>query len=96
MLNLEDSIERYKMYKAFVDAQNAVMSSYWVKNSKDFDSELKSNGWKNLGKQDFFSLRDSKNKGLKSISSNPINNSFINNQNFYEKIKKNLIKRYII
>ena len=81
-------IERHKKYKNFINTQNEEMSSYWLKISEDFDSELKSDGWKNLGRQDFFPFRDSKGKGLKSITNNPINNSFINNQNFYEKIKK--------
>ena len=88
-------IERHKKYRNFTNSQNEEMSSYWVKNSKDFDSELKSDGWKNLGKQDFFPLRDSKSKGLKSITNNLINNSFINNQNFYEKIKKDCLNKKI-
>ena len=88
-------IERHKKYKNFINTQNEEMSSYWLKISEDFDSELKSDGWKNLGRQDFFPFRDSKGKGLKSITNNPINNSFINNQNFYEKIKKECLNKKI-
>jgi ubiquinone/menaquinone biosynthesis C-methylase UbiE len=91
MSNLENLIERHKIYRNFVKTQNEVISLYWSKNIKDFDSELKHNGWKNLGKQDFFPLKSIESEGLKSITNNPINNSFINNQEFYGKIKKNYL-----
>jgi hypothetical protein len=84
MSNLENLIERHKIYRNFVKTQNEVISLYWSKNIKDFDSELTHKGWKNLGKQDFFPLKSIESEGLKSITNNRINNSFINNQKFYE------------
>ena len=101
MIILTDLIKRHKEYKKFTIDNKINVGDYWKKVQEDFNSELSDDGWKNLGKQNFFPIKTDNidqngvviNRTFIKNDSN--NNSLRNNNHFYELLKKNtLLSKY--
>ena len=96
-----DLIKRHKEYKKFIINNKIKVGEYWEKIQVDFNSELSKYGWKNLGKQNFFPIKvdniDQNGVAINHsfIKNDSNNNSYINNNHFYELLKKNtLLSKY--
>ena len=95
-------IQKHKNYVDFTKNINEETGIYWNRIQKDFSSELTIEGWKNLGKHDFFPIKSNNSKlndqqidiTINSINlkNNNKNNSLINNRNFFELLKKNCLQ----
>ena len=53
----EDIIKRFKIYSVYINNIDEEYGTYWKKNDKDFNADLNSDGWINLGRQDFYPSR---------------------------------------
>ncbi len=92
----EDIIKRFKIYSEYINNIDEKYGEYWKKNDQDFDVDLNSDGWINLGKQDFYPSRIKENNKHKTsvtvnninLSNNEKNNSLIKNIYHFDFLKK--------
>jgi putative sugar O-methyltransferase len=92
----KDIIKRFKIYSNYINNIDEEYGTYWKKNDKDFNADLNSDGWINLGRQDFYPSRITEKNNTKisttvnkvNLQNNEKNNSLIKNIYHFDFLKK--------